>query len=85
MTHFRYVGMRKAYTKGLATELKDDNQTPKIEIKFQTFSPLVFLQHLMEFFLNGAEFLSGGSKGGTGTRLPQNVFIFMQLSGESVK
>ena len=28
MTHFRYVGMSKAYTKGLAAELKDDNQTP---------------------------------------------------------
>ena len=28
MMHFRYVGMSRAYTKGLATELKAESQTP---------------------------------------------------------
>ena len=28
MTHFRYVGMSNAYTKGLATELNAESQTP---------------------------------------------------------
>ena len=33
MTHFRYVGMRRAYTNGLATELKAANHTAGIKSK----------------------------------------------------
>ena len=29
MTHFRYAGISRAYTKGLATELKAASQSPK--------------------------------------------------------
>ena len=28
ITHFLYVGISRAYTNGLAVELKEDNQTP---------------------------------------------------------
>ena len=33
MTHFRYVGMSRAYTKGLATELKAASHTPVKRMK----------------------------------------------------
>ena len=33
MTHFRYVGMSRAYTNGLATELNAANHTPGKRMK----------------------------------------------------
>ena len=47
MTHFRYIGMSRAYTKGLATELKAESQTPaKTEVYEHIFSLSLKHDHL---------------------------------------